>query len=43
MGEDIHKFDAANKGLIYKIHKQLIQLNILKNKEPNQKMGRRPQ
>ena len=40
--------DVTNKGLIFKIYKQLIQLNIKteqKNKntkQPNQKMGRKP-
>ena len=28
-------------GLILKIYKQLMQFNIKKNKQPNQKMGRR--
>ena len=34
--------NATDKGLISKIYKQFIQLSIKKNKQPNQKMGRRP-
>ena len=40
MGEKIFANDAADKGLISKTHKQLIQLNI-KNKQSNKKMDRR--
>ena len=39
--EKIFANDVTDKGLISKIHKQLIQLNIKKSKQPNQKMNRR--
>ena len=39
MGENIAN-DVTNKGLISKIYKQFTELNINKNKQPNQKMGR---
>ena len=42
--EQIFANDATNMGLIFKIYKQLIQLNIFKKnqkpKQTNQKMGR---
>ena len=34
--------ETTDKGLISKIYKQLIELNVRKNKLSNQKMGRTP-
>ena len=38
--EKILASSATDKSLGSKMYKQLIQLNIKKNKQPNQKMGR---
>ena len=34
--------ESTDKRLASKLYKQLMQLSIKKNKQPNQKMGRRP-
>ena len=41
--ENILANDMTNERLVSKIHKQLMQLNIKKMKESNQKIGRRPE
>ena len=43
--EEIFADDVTDRGFMFKIYKQLMQLNIQKkkkHKQPNQKMGRRP-
>ena len=40
--EKIIANEATDRELISKIYKQLIQLNTRKNKQPNQKVGKRP-
>ena len=40
--EEMTANETTDKGLISKIYKQLIQLNARKDKQPNQKVGKRP-
>ena len=40
--EKIRANETTDKALISKIYEQLIQPNTKKNKQPNQKVGKRP-
>ena len=40
-GEKIFANKVTDKGLLFETHKQFMQFNIKKKKNPNQKMGRR--
>ena len=40
--EENNANETTDKGLISKLHKQLMQLNTRKTKQPNQKVVRRP-
>ena len=40
--EENNANETTDKGLISKLHKQLMQLNTRKTKQPNQKVGKTP-